>query len=90
MSDTILPAAEESLRVFVTPRLHSEPFDEIWHRTLDDALDYIHDNLVEWINCRFTEEEIVRDGISYNLIEARIVDAEDYAAIFCDNDEVRL
>lgn len=71
----------ERPRVWVTPCLNHERFDEVWWQSLDDALDYIHDHLAEHISCKVTEQEIIDEGFVFRL-ESKLVDREDYVSVF--------
>lgn len=68
-------------RVWITPKLTHLNVDEMWHQSLDDALKYIQDNLVEWIGCEFSEEELIEDGFTFKLT-ARLVSQENWDDVF--------
>lgn len=80
-----LPQPDDKRRVWVTPTLNRERYDEIWWRSLDDALDYIDDHLTEHIACKFNDVMLIEDGYTF-LLTSKLVDAEDWSAVF-DHDE---
>ena len=73
--------------VWAVPKLTNVRYDMVLHKTVEDAVEYINENLGRWLARKFPKEELEEHGFTLK-IEPMEVTLEEWEAVFVHGEEI--